>query len=508
MEQKLALANCIALQFYDNKLNNVKEHNNIIYKTLDLIVLPELIADGDERAALLGLKYLIKSIADGDISFDTKNIIHQLRINCAQDSNLTTSLKETFNDDDNDEDSIKKTVKGYVDQLRLFGSSFAIKKLISKASYNLNSSTSGLRETVAELQEELGKYNTTNTKNGEREGFVDRVTTSDKVGMANIFDSTKEMLAGAALRTGWHGINKMLGISGGLVPGEVWVAPALPHNAKTLFTLSMALSVAIFNDPAPFVAEGTPWAGKKPMILDISLENELNVNIPIAYKMLYEHYEKTAVDIRKVNSAEAGEYITSKLAEKGWFVSFERYNSSEFTIETLRDIVNSYEADGYRIVLCRVDYLGVSNKNGLSNGVAGSEIREMYRRARNIASPKKIALVSPHQLSPAAKAFKAMDPTKYVRELVGKGYYDGCTTVDNEVDGEMFFGITESNGHSYLEVQRGKHRTIVDTPIKDRYKVLKFSDIGVLPWDVDTEVDTSLKSVTADSVAGEDFMDF
>lgn len=508
MEQKLALANCIALQYYDNKIGKIQEHNNIIYKTLQLIVLPELLADGDERSSLVGLKQLIKSIADGELTFDAKAIEHRLRIICAQDVNLLNSLKATFADTVTDDKEIKNCINSYVEQLKLFGSGTAIKRLISKASYNLNSSEVGLRETVKQLQEELGKYNTTNVKNGERQGFVDRVTTKDKDGFIKVFDSTKEQLAGASLKTGWNGINRMLGVNNGIVPGELWVMPALPHNAKTTFTLSMILSIALFNDPKPFVAEDSDWAGKTPMILDISLENELNVNIPIAYKMVREHFDKKYIDIKTVDSAEAGQYIIDKLGEKGWFVAFERYNSSEFTIETLRDIVNSYEADGYRIVACRCDYLGVSNKDGLSNGVAGSEIREMYRRARNIASPKKIALISPHQLSPAAKQLKAVDPTRYVRELVGKGFYDGCTTVDNEVDGELFFGITVNNGASYLEVQRGKHRTIIDTPIKDRYRVIKFADIGTLPWDVDTENDTTLKSVTSDSVAEEDFMDF
>lgn len=527
MEQKLAIANCIALQYNDSRLNAQNDHNNLINKTLQLIVLPDLLADGDERASLAGLKHLIKSIADGDLSFDIKTILHRLRIICASDLNLMNSIKTILEEDQRAiqeeeertddkgekcgdiEKVIRSNVNGYVEQLRLFNNGTVIRKVISKASYNLNSSDGNLRDIVSELQEELGKYNTTNTANGEREGFVERVTTKDKSAFKDLFDNTKEMLSGSVLKTGWNGINRMMGVNGGMVPGELWVMPALPHNAKTTFSLSMLTSFAIFNDPEQFVAKGTQWEGKTPMILDISLENSLDVNIPIAYKMVREHFEKVAVDIRNVDSGEASEYIVDKLSEKGWFVSFERYNSSQFTIETLRDIINTYEAEGYRIVACRVDYLGVSNKAGLSNGVAGSEVREMYRRARNIASPKKIALISPHQLSPAAKALRAMDEKKYVRELVGKGYYDGCTTVDNEVDGELFFGITEQNGFSYLEVQRGKHRTIIDTPIKDRYRVIKFAEIGTLPWDVDTDIDTTLKSVNADAVEEEEsFLEF
>lgn len=511
MEQKLALANCIALLYNDSKLNGVKDHANLINKTLSLITLPELIADGDDRAALHGLKQLIKSLIEGELQFDLKTILHRLRICCASDSSFYESLRITLTEQDSfdteketEDQARRSNINGFVQQLKVFNSDTLIGKAVSRASYNLNNSNADRRETLRELQEELSKYNIVGlSNNGEHQSFVERVTTKDRDGFSKLFDTTKEMLEGAVLKTGWNGINRMMGVNRGVVPGELWVMPALPHNAKTTFSLSMLLSMAIFNDPMQFVAEGSDWEGKIPMILDITLENALEVNIPLAYKMVREHYDKTAIDIRKVDSQEAGNYIVDKLSENGWFVAFERHNSSDFTIDTLRDVIDSYEADGYRIVACRVDYLGVSNKSGLSNGVAGSEVREMYRRGRNIASPKKIALISPHQLSPAAKALKAIDPAGYVRLLPGKGYYDGCTTVDNEVDGELFFGITESHGFSYLEVQRGKHRTIIDTPIKDRYRVIKFAEVGTLPWDVDTDIDTTLKSVNSDNIAEE-----
>ena len=72
----------------------------------------------------------------------------------------------------------------------------------------------------------------------------------------------------------------------------------------------------------------------------------------------------------------------------------------------------------------------------------------------------------------------------FVKELVGKGYYDGCRTIDNEVDVEMFIHIEKMNGRAYLTVQRGKHRINGVTPLEYLYAILPFQIKGVILDDV------------------------
>ena len=57
---------------------------------------------------------------------------------------------------------------------------------------------------------------------------------------------------------------------------------------------------------------------------------------------------------------------------------------------------------------------------------------------------------------------------------------------------------------SYLEIQRGKHRTIVDTPVSHRYFVIPFSPIGILPWDIDKDHKLTLASVNEGSAKAPD----
>jgi hypothetical protein len=72
----------------------------------------------------------------------------------------------------------------------------------------------------------------------------------------------------------------------------------------------------------------------------------------------------------------------------------------------------------------------------------------------------------------------------FVKEIEGKGYYDSCGTIDQEVDLELFIHIVKVNGESYLTVQRGKHRKVKPTPEKHRYFVLPFSPVGGVRDDV------------------------
>ena len=506
MEEKLILLGAIGV-LYNEKYTGteVGSHHELINKTISTIKLPELVSDGDERASLVCLRHIITDATVNNIPLDRKHIMNRFRIAAPFDKGTLAALDVTMPEVLTIEEA-KSNVAAYVGVLHNYRSRCDVKRILNTAAFEMstNDGTLNLRELVRNVREGLGKYEVAHGKN-EAPSFVGRVSTRDGNGIRDIFQATKKELDGAVLKTGWQGINRMLGIKGGVSPGECIVMPALPHNAKTLFSLLMNISFGLFNDAKDFVKPG-----KIATILDITLENELSVNLPIVYKAIKEHFTGEPVDIRSIDPEEAGKWITDKLKERGWEYIFERHNSSEFTIDSFRDIVEKYEAASHHIIVARVDYLGVANKQGLSNGQNGSEVREMYRRARNIASIRKMVLISPHQLSPAAKALKAMDPNKYIRMLPGRGLYDGCTTVDNEVDLELFFGITIVGDMSYLEVQRGKHRTLVDTPIKDRYRVLKFGDVGIIPWDIDKEKDTSLPSVNADAMAQEtdDFLAF
>jgi hypothetical protein len=125
------------------------------------------------------------------------------------------------------------------------------------------------------------------------------------------------------------------------------------------------------------------------------------------------------------------------------------------------------------------DYLPMLPTTGCALGPTGTDMQDMYRRIRNFMSAKKIAFVTPHQLSTDAKQMIRDGKADFVQELPGKGYYRGCKQIDQEVDLEIYIHIEKINGEAFLTIQRGKHRIIGQTDPKHLYCVLAFSKYGI-----------------------------
>ena len=72
----------------------------------------------------------------------------------------------------------------------------------------------------------------------------------------------------------------------------------------------------------------------------------------------------------------------------------------------------------------------------------------------------------------------------------------------------MLPDVRNPGDRSFMELQRGKHRTLTDTPLKHRYCVLPFVELGTFDWDLEKDYDGSLTSVNAMSMANEDDLSF
>ena len=113
---------------------------------------------------------------------------------------------------------------------------------------------------------------------------------------------------------------------------------------------------------------------------------------------------------------------------------------------------------------------------------------------------KKILCITPHQLSTDAKKLTRQGVEDFVKEIANKGYWDSCTTIDQEVDMEIYQHKVEINGEAYLTFQRGKHRGM--PPIPDAYVCYQFSkDRGYIDDDV-LGPDMSRKRVAAAPASG------
>ena len=134
-----------------------------------------------------------------------------------------------------------------------------------------------------------------------------------------------------------------------------------------------------------------------------------------------------------------------------------------WTYQSIFNMVNQYEANGYEVQLLILDYLAILPTTGCDNsGPTGTALRDMFRRMRNFCSSKGIACISAHQLSSDSKALvrNGIQDSMFVKEVAGKGYTEGSKQIDQVIDFEIYIYKAKINKQWHLTVCRGKHRGV------------------------------------------------
>lgn len=501
MNIKTMLITSLATLHAESLLTDPNSDHEVIRKVLAETRLPTYVDEEDERSVLMEIRDIITPIVDGHVPYEHHTVLKQLKMATTQNRPLYDTLVEVLKEDEmppetTEEERLKRLTQN-VDrcyfQLRQSLNIVNLRQKMGKAFGALNGTETriDLESALKDLGGDIANY--TERSHNKIPSLVTELETKDSAKFVQVFDSISNKAAGNGLKTGWKMINRMMGCNRGLT-NEMWLMPALPFNCKSLFSLCMSISVPLFNGVEEIMKDvkGT----LQPIILDLSLENEVDINVATAYQMIYGHFEKEAPDMKNGNKEEMSNYICDKLRMNGWDYVFQKHTNSDFRVHYINDLILDMRRRGYHVVGIRADYLGTINKAGHGNGIAGTDIKEIYRIARNIQVVRnKGFILGPHQISPDGKRLKAMDEANFVKSLPGRGLYDTCTSLDNEADGEMFFNKRIIEGRSYLEVQRGKHRTIIDTAEKHHYGVIPFSDVGILPWDVDLEGEVCASSI-------------
>ncbi len=123
---------------------------------------------------------------------------------------------------------------------------------------------------------------------------------------------------------------------------------------------------------------------KKPLLLRISFENSAMVDIIHLYRSLIEPEIGAKIDQQSIDPIQAAVYVNEKLSVNGYHVKIDHYDPSDFTIFDLADVIEKYENDGYEIHMLNLDYLAMMSTKGCKQGATGQDIRDLFRRTRNI----------------------------------------------------------------------------------------------------------------------------
>jgi hypothetical protein len=491
-DKKLILVKCVTLLFRESQLPNITDNSSDLVKTIiSNVLLPDVSVGliNTERDLLGGLKEICMEMCAFDAShqYSKTELLQRIRHVTRDEESLYTSFSEGI-EIDLDENELKKFCINLRFSLNDHQREEKVTQIISAAARKIRferDKITSISQFVAEVQTELEPYlNTTKTVDP---AIVNSIDLGDSKSIENVLGQARELNDDKGImKFGWQALNRMT--QGGLRRGECVVIGALQHNFKTGMTLSLFKHIALYNKPYMLNPK------KKPLLLRISFEDPLSLNLPFLYRNIYENKTGKIADINGKSLEELSEYITRELTINGYHIKMMHVNPSLWTYRDLCNKILELEAEGYEIHLCMLDYLPMLPTTGcMEGGPIGSPMRDMYRRVRNFFSSRKISLVTPHQLSTEAKMLirNGLEES-FVKEIANKGYYDGCRTIDQEVDLELYIHKVIVDGKSYLTIQRGKHRVIIQTPEEHKFCVLPFHDVGDIRDDIN-DVDTSTK---------------
>lgn len=489
---KLLLLKGIALLYRESRLpENTDNSADLLRRIIKDAIAPEMVIGRSiDNEVTAGLKkiagYMVENVATHQ--YDPQTIIADVKLACAGDESIVPIIDSFFEVID-DVDRLKLTVLNLRKSIQQHFSEMDLQTLLMKASIkfkNERDNIPSVRNFVAELVSKLEPHTVhTEAKDPAINYSLDL---SDLAASKALVERIQLQEDGShILQVGWQGINRML--DGGFRPGEQWVIGAMEHNWKTGFSLSLFRQIAEYNDA---ICVRDP--SKKPALVRFSFEDSAEANLQFLYKSLWENESGEVLTEFPRDASEVASYVQERMARRGWSVFLYDVNPSMWTYKDICNEVLRLEARGYEVRVCMLDYLLKVPTTGCDQGPHGVDIRNLYERVKAFMAPRKITMITPHQLSPDAKMKAREGSMNFVKEMRGGGYYSGTKQLGQVIDGEIFINIElDAKGNAFLTIQRGKHRKIQQTPEDYLYAILKFVKGGVIPDDIGKQDSTRVK---------------
>lgn len=494
MDHKLLLVTGITLLYLESQLDTRTDNSsNLVRRIVNESKLPEVTMGIDNiRNVLQALKTTTSWMCSqpADTEYEAEELLMRLKVDTGDEVELYNSFAAVMGV----ERSVAKTKKMVLSLRKQIHEHFREQELttiiadMSSTFKFRRDSITDLRQFVAEAIAKLDPYQIDAIIRDP--AIVSEVDFSDIASVEKVFEDVKSMDNGlGVLKTGYQGVNRML--QGGFRRGEEWVIGALQHKYKTGFSLSLFETIALNN--VPYMLDAT----KKPLLLRITFEDSAEQNMRFIYQHLYENETGQACTkehMAALSKEEIAAFVMARMRATGYEIKIIHVDPTQWTYQHICNKVVEYESEGYEIHVLALDYLAMVPTTGCRQGAQGQDLRDMFRRMRNFCHPRKITLLTPHQLSTEAKNLIRNGHTDFVKDIAEKGYWDSCKTIDNEVDGELYIHIEKMNKESFLTIQRGKHRGMPVLDEVDKYAVLKMHKIGALRPDIGG-ADTTLRKV-------------
>lgn len=494
MDHKLLLTTGITLLYLESQLDTKSENSsNLVRRIILEAKLPEVSIGLDHsREILQALKNTAVWMCDQPLTaeYEAEDLLVRLKVDTKDDADLFQAFEKGIVSEV-PQTKLKKLIltkkKQIHDHFRRVELGQIIRDISSTFMFRPDS-IPDLGKFISEAMTKLEPFQVDAILRDP--AIVSDVDFGNIESVAKAFENVKEMDMGfGVMKTGYQGLNRML--QGGFRRGEEWVIGALQHKYKTGMNLSIFDTIPLYN--VPHMLDAT----KRPMILRITFEDTAEQNMRFIYEHLYENetgLKCTKEHMKSMTAGDIAQYVITRLQATGYTLRVMYVDPTQWNYQNIINKCMEFEAEGFEIHCLFLDYLALINKKGLAQGSIGDDIRDLFRRMKNFCTPRKILLITPHQLSSDAMGKIREGAVDFVRDIAEKNYWDGCKRLSQEVDGELYIHIEKMNNRSFLTIMRGKHRGMPVMDEADKYLVLELHKIGGLRPDINGP-DSSLKKV-------------
>lgn len=500
MDSRIILVKIITLIYRSRVIGSI-ENDDLVRTILNTIKAdsPEFSFNGHNYIKKLK-EFTIELLEEKDV-IANEVIIQSVSLILESDQKLLTVIKESLNSD-YDDASNKRIITSLVKLLNNYYKEYLAMDILNKATYDLKFNRTKitnfsdyLKTTISNLEPLTNILSTLKDP-----AVVNELDFANPESVTTVFEEVKCLNDNTGVyKLGWQDINIMT--QGGIRRGECVGVEALQHKYKTGFTLSMFMQMALYN--TPIVTKEEKELNKKPLLLRISFEDSLTNNLQFMYQYLKatEGEPVAQKDFSMLSAEDMTKYVLAKLTATGFHIKMRRVDPSLWSYSSLINYVIELEAQGYAVHILMCDYLLKMPTTGcLQSGATGMDKRDMVRRIRNFCSARNIGFISPFQLSTEAKQLirNGVPEHQFVNEIAEKGYTDGCKTIDQELDLELYVHIFTYKRKKYLSVRRGKHRLPTVISDDDKYFIYRFPGLNIPVLDDINSEPTGMRKLPKD----------
>lgn len=462
----------IVILIYRCKQLSITAHNDLIKTTLDSIRTDNRDLNIVGGGVVDKLRDYCYTLLEDQEPLLKETLIPSLTVILESDvkGTLLNAIKESV-EAEQEEGTIKRVIASHVKFLNNSYRERLAMDIISKTHYDMKFNRNKIGNFANYLKEQISKLEplseaVTSIKDPAVIGEIDF---ENPESMDVVIEEMKVNSDDSKIyRTGWQGLNNMF--SGGFRTTDNMInLGALQHNYKSSMLNSLFAQLAYYNKP--IMSEEDIAKGLKPLILKISLEDSLVNNCIFIYQYL-KATEGELIDLRKIkdiDTKEISEYINDRLTANGWHIKMLRVDPSQADASWLSNVYLNLEAQGYKVLIGVLDYIGIMSTRGCVQGSIGDDRRDLLKRVRNIAAGAGGSMITALQLSPAAKQLlrNGVPDHQLLKEIYSKGYYQGTSGADQEFDIGFLLKLCERNGMTYLNIHWDKHRNPVLADPKD-----------------------------------------